>query len=161
MPTPQDLEKKFWKSLNSDMTVMLGLCHNDNAGLRPMTAQLDDKQEGPIYFFTSKETTLAQAQPQNDRAVISFASKNHDVFANVDGTLSIDTDRALIDRLWNPFVAAWFEKGKDDPKLCLLRFDPEQAEIWENGSSLIAGLKILLGSDPKEDYKDKVAKVAL
>ena len=29
----------------------------------------------------------------------------------------------MIDRLWNPFVAAWFE-GKDDPKLQLLRFDP-------------------------------------
>mgnify|MGYP006140606399 CR=1 FL=1 len=45
----------------------------------------------------------------------------------------------MIDRLWNPFVAAWYQEGKDDPKLALLRLDAERAEIWENGSSLIAG----------------------
>jgi general stress protein 26 len=63
--------------------------------------------------------------------------------------------------LWNPFIAAWFEKGKDDPKLTLLRLDPDDAQIWENGSSLLAGIKLLFGSDPKRDYKDKVASVDL
>jgi hypothetical protein len=37
----------------------------------------------------------------------------------------------------------------------------EHAEIWEDASSLIAGIKMLFGADPKDDYKDKVAKVAL
>ncbi len=77
------------------------------------------------------------------------------------GSLGLDNDRATIDRLWNPFVAAWFEKGKDDPKLALLRLDPEKAEIWLDGSSLVAGIKMLFGSDPKKDYKDKVAQVDL
>ncbi|MDC7675896.1 pyridoxamine 5'-phosphate oxidase family protein [Asticcacaulis machinosus] len=57
-------------------------------------------------------------------------------------------------------MGAWFT-GKDDPKLQLLRFDARDAEIWVDASSLMAGLKLLLGSDPKEDYKDKVAKVEL
>ena len=76
------------------------------------------------------------------------------------GSLSLDNDRAAIDRLWNRFVAAWFEGGKDDPKLALLRFDAERAEIWST-PSLIAGIKMLLGIDPKKDYKDKVAEVTL
>ena len=66
----------------------------------------------------------------------------------------------MIDRLWNRFIAAWFE-SKDDPKLALLRFDAGTAEIWPDASSLVAGIKMLLGVDPKEEYKDKVAKVAL
>ena len=70
-------------------------------------------------------------------------------------------DPEMIDRLWNRFVAAWYEGGKTDPKLVLLRFDPQEAEIWENASSLVAGLRLLLGADPKEDYEDKVAKVLL
>ena len=77
------------------------------------------------------------------------------------GTLSLDSNRATIDKLWNRFVAAWFEGGKDDPKLALLRLDAERAEIWVDASSLVAGIKLLLGVDPKKDYKDKVAKVAL
>ena len=63
--------------------------------------------------------------------------------------------------LWNPYIAAWFEGGKDDPKLALLRFDAEKAEIWLNENSLFAGVKMLLGADPKQDYKDKVAEVSL
>jgi general stress protein 26 len=73
----------------------------------------------------------------------------------------LDNDRRNIDRLWNRFVAAWFEGGKDDPKLALLRLDAERAEIWLDGSSLVAGIKLLLGVDPKKSYKDQVAKVTL
>ena len=66
----------------------------------------------------------------------------------------------MIDRLWNPFVAAWYN-GKDDPKLALLRMNAEHAEVWLNESSLLAGVKMVLGIDPKKDYKDKVADVDL
>ena len=57
-------------------------------------------------------------------------------------------------------MAAWYT-GKDDPSLRLLRFDPDGAEIWLNGSSLLAGIKMLVGVDPKQDYQDKVATVRL
>ena len=77
------------------------------------------------------------------------------------GSLQLDNDSRNIDRLWNRFVAAWFEGGKEDPKLALLRLDAERAEIWLDGSSLVAGIKLLLGVDPKKSYKDQVAKVTL
>ena len=66
----------------------------------------------------------------------------------------------MIDRLWNPFIAAWYS-GKDDPKLRLMRFDPEEAEVWENANSLFAGIKMLLGVDPKKDFKDQAKHVKL
>lgn len=53
-------------------------------------------------------------------------------------------------------MAAWYEGGKDDPKLALLTLDCERAEIWLNGSSLVTGAKLLMGVDPKKSYKDKV-----
>ena len=55
------------------------------------------------------------------RTIATFTSKGHDLFATVHGRLSLDNDRAVIDRLWNCYVAAWYERGKDDPKLALLR----------------------------------------
>ena len=42
--------------------------------------------------------------------------------------------------LWNPFVAAWYKGGKSDPALALLRFDPQQAQIWLNENSLFTGV---------------------
>ena len=61
----------------------------------------------------------------------------------------IDHDRAVIDRLWNRFIAAWFQGGKDDPNLVLLRLDAERAEIWLDEHSLVAGVKLLLGIAPQ------------
>jgi len=158
--TPQDLEARFWTALEKDMTLMLGLDGVEDGHTRPMTAQIDG-HKGPIWFFTAKDHALVQALTENDRAIATFASKGHDLFATIHGRLSVDTDRATVDRLWNRFIAAWFEGGKDDPQLCLLRLDPERAEIWLDGSSLVAGAKMLLGMDPKKQYQDKVAEVSL
>ena len=160
MPSPQELEEKFWKALSSDMTMMLGLEGVDGGHLRPMTAQFEDDR-GPIWFFCAKDNGLIEALAQGNRAVGAFASKGHDLFATVHGSLHLDTDPAVVERFWNRFVAAWYPGGKEDPDLALLRFDTEKAEIWLDGSSLIAGAKLLLGVDPKKDYQDKVAQVSL
>ena len=160
MPTPQELEAKFWNALKSDMTMMLGLDGVEDGHARPMTAQLDG-DHGPIWFFTSKENTIVQKLGQGNRAIATFTSKGHDLFATVHGQLSIDHDFSNVDRLWDRHVAAWYQGGKSDPKLALLRLDPERAEIWQDASSIVAGIKALLGSDPKQDYKDSVAEVPL
>ena len=102
-----------------------------------------------------------RALSQNRRAIAAFSSKGHDLFASVQGSLSISRDRDVIDRLWNPFIAAWFEGGRDDPRLRLLRLDAEKAEIWLNENNFLAGVKMALGFDPTGDYQDKVATVVL
>ena len=160
MPSPQEIEAKFWKALKSDMTMMIGLDGIEDGHARPMTAQLEGER-GPIWFFTAKDNVLVQRLEKGNRAIATFSSKGHDIFATVHGTLSLDNDRAIIDKLWNRFVSAWFQGGKDDPKLALLRLDTERAEIWVDASSLVAGIRLLLGADPKEEYKEKVAEVVL
>ena len=163
MPTPEELTHEMWKHLQSDMTVMLGLETPLDDHPRPMTAVPDQKGEdrGPLWFFTAKETSLVKALQGPQPAVASYVAKNHSVFATLRGTLVEDTDRAVIERLWNPFIAAWYPEGQDDPSLVLLRMDLASAEIWENGNSLVFGAKALLGVDPKQDYQDKNAEVGL
>ena len=157
MTDKREIEQKFWKSIRSDMTAMFGI---DGDDARPMTAQFDGDSK-TIYFFTAKDTELPPKLKRARKATLIYAAKGHGVFATVKGTLGVYNDRPTIDRLWNGFVAAWFEKGKDDPKLALLRFEPGEAQIWIDASSMMAGIKMFLGIDPKEDYKDKVATVQL
>jgi general stress protein 26 len=162
MATPVELEGKFWKALKSDMTMMLGLQGVDDGHTRPMTAQLQEDEAGPIWFFTATDNALVRKlQDSGTRAIATFVSKDHELFATVHGSLTVDTDRAVVDRLWNRFVAAWYEGGKDDPKLALLRLDPEKGEVWLNGSSFVAGVKMLVGVDPKKSYRGNVAQVDL
>lgn len=159
MATPAELEKKLWDALKSDRTLMLGLDGVEDGHSRPMTACVEDAS-APIWFFTSKSNGVVEHLPQSRRAIAAFASKDNEIFASIRGNLAVDNDRAVIDRLWNPFISAWFE-GKDDPKLVLLRFDAEHAEVWLNENSMLAGVKMLLGRDPKKDYSGNVADVDL
>ena len=163
MSNEAELTTKLWKALKSDMTVMLGLTGVEEGRSQPRTAQLDEDgvEGGPIWFFTATDTDLVKAMGSRHRAVAHFASKGHDLFASLHGELTLDHDRATIDRLWNRFVAAWFEGGKDDPRLQLLRFEPEHGQVWLNEHSLFAGVKLLLGRDPKAEYRDKVGDVRL
>ena len=167
MTSDTDIKEKFWKSLKSDRTMFLGLAEGKDGHARPMTAQLGDdgfkqgQYDGPIWFFTGRSGSLYQDIGSGARAMAHFASKGHDIWATVHGNLSQSTDQATIDRLWNRFVAAWYTGGKDDPEVALIRLDPENAEIWVNASSMVAGIKMLMGIDPKQDAKDKVAHVTL
>jgi general stress protein 26 len=162
MPTPQELTDKLFDGLKSDMTMMLGLDGVEDGHARPMTVQLDGDDRKHIYFFSSTENAIVQKLGSSaGRSIATYTSKGHDVFATIHGNISKTNDRALIDRLWNKYVAAWYKEGKDDPKLALLCLTADSAEIWEDASSMLAGIKALIGIDPKTDYKDKVAEVKL
>jgi general stress protein 26 len=161
--TEYKLESKLWKAIKDDRTVMLGLAGVEDGHSQPMTAQIlhDEDERGPIWFFTSKDSDLVKALNDSHRAIVHFSAKGHDLFASLHGELTAHNDRLIIDQLWNPFIAAWYEGGKDDPKLQLLRLDPEHAQVWLNENNLWAAVKLLLGRDPKQEYKDKVGDVQL
>ena len=169
----QELKDLFWKELSDSPFMMLGLQGVEDSRTRPMTAQVDAGDEGEegdvddggtIYFFGAKSENLVKGIGANHRAVATFVGKGHKLFAHIHGSLECVTDRAVVDRLWNPFIAAWYKDGKDDPDLQLIRFDTERADIWkaETGSTLVAVAMKLLGRDPGKDHqKENSAQVAL
>lgn len=161
MPTDAEIETKFWKALKSDRTVMLGIVNVEAGVGQPMTAQTEQEGRGPIYIFSAKDTDLVRQLGQTKPSTLHFVDKGHHLFANLTGRLTADNDRATIECLWNPVVAAWYKGGKDDPNLQLLRFDGENLQIWLNENSIFAGIRMLLGSDPKKDYADKTAQVTI
>ena len=161
MSNDAEIETRFWKSLKSDRTVMIGIVGVEGGVGQPMTAQTEQEGRGPIYIFSAKDTDLVRQLGQTKPSTVHFVDKGHHLFANLTGRLTADNDRATIERLWNPFVAAWYNGGKDDPNLQLLRFDAENLQIWLNENSIFAGIRMLLGSDPKKDYADKTAQVTI
>jgi general stress protein 26 len=161
MARHDEIEGKLWKALKSDRIVMLGLAGVDEGHCKPMSGQIEEEEGGPIWFFTAKDTDMVRAMDGRHRAVAHFAAKDHDLFASLQGELVLVDDRAAVDRLWNRFVAAWYEGGKDDPQLQLMCFEPESAQVWLNENHLLTGVKLVLGIDPKKDYARKVAHLNL
>ncbi|WP_265529866.1 pyridoxamine 5'-phosphate oxidase family protein [Sphingomicrobium marinum] len=161
-----DLEEKLWDGLASKSPfVMLGLNGVEDSRTRPMTAQIDEVDGNKIiYFFADKREHLVKGLSETSDAVATFVSKGHDLFAHIHGNLVIDNDRAVIDRLWNPMIAPWYEGNKDNPNLVLLRFDTGIANVWlnEGPEHLVKAALEALGKDvERPDYDDKRADVEL
>ena len=150
----RELKEKFWEALDDSPFVMLGLQGVDNAFTRPMTAQVDG---GTIYFFANRTEDLVKGMAQSQRAIATYTSKGHDLFASIHGTLTISNERAVINRLWNPIIASWFKEGKDDSDLALLRFDTSSADIWEadTGATMKAAVIKMFGRDPGKEHQDE------
>jgi len=164
MADDREIEDKFWDALKDSPFLMLGIAGERDGATQPMTADFEDEDRdaGVVWIFTANDHDFTRAMGRSDQGMAAFAAKGHDLFASLRGKLSIRNDRAVIDRLWNPVVAEWYE-GKDDPKLALVRFEIEDAKIWESTVSgfLKPVLNKLLGRKPEAGMKEHVAEVSL
>jgi len=148
-----ELKKHFWSKLADSPYMMVGL--QDGQHSEPLTAQLDEDQVDTIFFFIGKDNRMAKGGP----AMLQFVSTGHDFFACLAGAARIDNDFAMIDKLWNSQVEAWFPGGKQDPNLALLRVDIDDAELWETDMSITGKVKMLFGGKIKSDETGSHAKV--
>lgn len=148
------LKQHMWDKLEKGPFLMVGLADGQSHS-EPLTAQLDKDQVDTIWFFIGKDNRLATGGP----AMAQFVSKGQDFFACLSGNVTVDNDPAMIDKLWSKPVEAWFPAGKNDPNLALLRFDIDDAELWETDMSLSGKLKMLFGGRIRADEEGSHAVV--
>ena len=151
-----ELKTKFWKAFaDSPFCFLERKAQPDGAVV--MTAQLDKDADSEIWFFTTKDNHLAQMGP----AIVTYAGKDNQIFARVEGTLTEETSRERLDKQWSKIVEAWFPGGKDDPNLIMLRMDLAKAEIWNSDLGLINNAKMLLGKDVREEAAENHVETAI
>ncbi len=148
------LKRDLWKRMAQSPFLMIGLTESGDHS-EPLTAQLDEDQVDTLWFFIGKDNRLAKG----GAAMAQFVSKGHDYFACLSGHVQVQNDRAMIDKLWSHYVEAWFPGGKDDPNLALLRFDIDDAELWEADMSLKGKLKLLFGGKIERSEEGSHARV--
>ncbi|MCD2174127.1 pyridoxamine 5'-phosphate oxidase family protein [Rhizobium sp. C4] len=146
-----DPEKLIWDELDRVSAGMLGL-ETHSFGLQPMAPNLDIANK-TIWFYTSKDTDLVSAITPGAQALFCVVGKDHDFHAMLRGAISIDPDPRRIDEYWNSVVEAWFEGGKQDPNLTMLRFQPDECNFWAStGNLLTFGWEIAKANlDPEKE----------
>lgn len=112
---------------------MLGLSEGGD-GFQPMS-HFPDEAAGIIWFISSTGTELVQSIELGVDTGYVVISQDHDVHVSLRGKLYHLRNEAKLDELWGPAIAAWFEGGRDDPNIALLRFDPEVANVWASSTS--------------------------
>lgn len=127
---------------------------------RPMSTQEMD-ENGVLWFFTSEETHKVTEIQADSRVNVAYSQPDDNKYVSVSGRAEISKDRQKIEELWSPILKAWFPKGLEDPSLCLLKIDVEEAEYWDSSSSTlvqIAGFlkAIVTGQEAKGGDYGKV-----
>lgn len=131
-----DPKTQLWEQLEASHDVMLGST-NPSQHMQPMSPQLD-KDEGAIWFYTRKDSELAETVgSRGGKVQLCLINSDHNYHACLHGELQVNHSQAHIDRFWGPVVAAWYAGGKSDPKLTMLKFKPHSAGIWASSSSAL------------------------
>jgi len=123
------VELRLWDEIEDGRFGMLGLMGDPHRHFQPMTAFVEPARR-EIWFFTRTDTDLARDVGEGSPAMFVFQAKDQDVQACIGGELSVDPDRARIEKYWNAAVAAWYPDGRDDPRLTMLRLDCSDAQVW-------------------------------
>lgn len=160
MAHENELHDQVWNELSDSRFVMMALEGKDDGHSQPMTLFMEDKS-GPAYIFTNRDNRLVSEIDGRPRAVAHFISKGQNFFACIHGQLSLHNDPAVIDKFWSPMVATWYPGGRNDPNLVLVRFDPDQAELWNSDMSLLGKVKMMVGAKLKPDEVGTHAETVL
>lgn len=121
------------------------LCTNlDNTPIstRPMATQKVE-DDGEIWFLSDKNSNHNQDIKNDDRVQVIYAHPGKSSFLSLYGTAEILYDRQKIEELWTKMAEVWFQKGKEDPNITLIRFMPEEGYYWDTKTNkMIAFLKM-------------------
>ena len=102
----------------------------------PMSRQeVDDN--GDVWFLLSAESETYKNLEKNSKVSVLFSDVKNYQFVNINGKATLSRDQARIDKYWNKMYEAWFEKGKDDPNIRILKVDPSEGNYWDNKSNKI------------------------
>ncbi len=121
----------------------------------PMSRQEVDGT-GAIWFLLSAESDTCRNVIEDPRVQLLYAHVGDYNFLTVKGKATISQDKERIEKYWNKFVEAWFEQGKEDPNIRVMKVEVEDAHYWDNKSnklvtfiklaaSAISGSKLDLG----------------
>ena len=144
MTSQQDGMKELHKVLkDADIAILTTINGEGQLVSRPLAVQKAEF-DGDLWFFTEDPSPKAAEIRTNPQVNVSISSGKG--YVSITGTASLTKDRAKIDELWSASVEPWFENGKDDTSVALIKVDADTAEYWTLDSpKIVSAFKIAKG----------------
>jgi len=116
---------------------------DDEFGSRPMgTAKIED--DGSVWFFTNEYSLKSSEISKDKNVLLNYSDPGKNTYLTVKGKAELIDDQVRKEAYFSPFVKAWFPDGIEDPRLILIRVEPEEAEYWDASSSKLVVLFSLI-----------------
>ncbi len=86
-----------------------------------------------------------------------FQGSAHSDFLILRGTATVSRDKARIKELWEPIIKTWFTEGVDDPRITVIRVEPNDGYYWDTKHSMaVAGIKMMIGAAIGKTLDDSI-----
>jgi general stress protein 26 len=106
---------------------------------RPMScAKVED--DGALWFFSQKSSEHNGHIEKDNHVQLFFSNTNSSEYMSVYGNAEITEDRKKVEEMWNPILKNWFNEGKDDPEISLIKVTPESGYYWDTKSNKVVQL---------------------
>ncbi|MEX2512500.1 MAG: pyridoxamine 5'-phosphate oxidase family protein [Cyclobacteriaceae bacterium] len=162
-PEHKELIWNLIKDIKIGMLVTHETKDGDSMRARPMSL-VQDAYDGTLFFYTSKSDATAFEIEQDGDVCLTFSNPKDNVYVSLTGKAKVTEDKELIDKYWNPWVAAWFENGKNDPDLAMLKVKINKGEHWNSNNNKliqlfeIAKANVVPSSTPNLGENEKFGK---
>jgi len=103
---------------------------------RPMAIQKVD-DEGILWFLSASDSHKNAEIKEDPSIQIFLQGSSYTDYMTLYGTATISKSKEKIEELWEPMVKNWFTGGKDDPRITVIKFEPETGYYWDTKNSII------------------------
>ena len=126
----------------------------------PMTTQ-NTPFDGTLWFIGDNTTELCQDIAARPQVNLAYSQPEKGVYVSITGTAALVQDQARLDELWSDFYNAYFEQGKADPKVQLIKVTAHGAQYWESPGPVVQLAKMvtaaLTGAKTQSDQRHTVS----
>ena len=95
-----------------------------------------------IWFIGHKPSETVDNIKQNPEVNLAYVTQESDKYLSISGTAELVEDEEKLNELWSMAYNAYFEQGKDDPQVQLIKVVPHGAEYWANGNAITSAVKM-------------------
>ena len=162
-PVTHDLTQLFAKIKEVRMAMLTTTDEHGHLHSRPMATIQPGKDEA-LYFLTDSESAKVYEIKKDSQVNLNYADPSSNIYASVSGKANAFRDQAKIDELWSEPMRGWFPKGKDDPRITILKVTIDMAEYWDSPSSFLSqayayARAVVTGERSKDDDVNEHAQV--
>lgn len=108
----------------------------------PMTTSEASIGGKEIWFIGDKTSDVVKDIQDNPKVGLSYATQDEKDYVSVSANAELPIDKDKLDELWSPVYNAFFEHGKEDENVQLIKVVPHGVECWLSGSSTVNMFKM-------------------
>ena len=132
------------QAMVKDIKYTMMTTRNDENHLHscPMNTTETSSGAKDIWFIGHKPSETVDNIKQNPEVNLAYVTQESDKYLSISGTAELVEDEEKLNELWSVMYNAYFEQGKDDPKVQLIKVVPHGAEYWANGNAITSAVKM-------------------